>query len=222
MREAKAMNTKNSTKSAGKIFLLSSFLLVCGFLVACTGPVQVAKNEAETLKSGYQDPELAALSQKHSSLLSSIYAKYRLNKTSFAKGGLGFTSLTDASGKKLRYLLVEVRQDINFDKNKTTGQQRLQLILQRYFEPSLRVLNKEDVALDDIDGLAFGVSWPVRDFYQCDTAGGFVEYLIAYINKEDFFSILDGSETVSRVLGKSEVIVSLDLAPPKSIRLEYQ
>ncbi len=223
MREAKAMNTMNATKSIGKIFILFSSFLVYGFLVACSGPVQVARNETEGLKSGYQDPELAALARKHSSLLSGIYAKYRLNKTSFAKEGLGFTYLTDASGKKLRYLLVEIRpDDINFDKNKTTGQQRLQIILQRYFERNLRVLNKEDVALDDIDGLAFGVSWPVRDFYQCDTAGGFVEYIIAYISKEDFFSILDGSETVSRVLGKSEVVVSLDLAPPKSIRLEYQ
>jgi hypothetical protein len=95
-------------------------------------------------------------------------------------------------------------------------------MLQRYFEPNLRMLDKEDVAHDDINGLAFGVSWPVRDFTQCDTAGGFVEYVLAYIDKSDFYDILDGFETVSSVLSKSEVLTSLDLAPPKSIKLQYR
>ena len=206
-----------------KILIVCSCLVLIGFLAACTGPVQIAKNETEGLKGAYQDPHLAALSRKYDGLLKSIYARYRLNKMSLAKEGLGFTSLTDNSGQKLPYLLVEIRpEDVNFDKNTTTGDKRLQLILQRYFEPNLRVLNKEDVAPDDINGLAFGVSWPVRDFTQCDTAGGFVEYVLAYISKRDFFSILDGSETVSSVLSNSEVIASLDLAPPRSIKLKYQ
>jgi hypothetical protein len=96
------------------------------FLTACAGPVQVANNEKEGLKAGYQDPVLAALSRKYADLLKSIYTRYRLNKTSLAKEGLG-----------------------------------------------------------------------------------------------DFFSILDGSETVSSVLANSEVITSLDLAPPRSIKLKY-
>ena len=246
-REAKDMNMKNDIrkeddthvnkiderssqilsllekKRMKKILVSCCFLLLAGCLAACAGPVQVARNETEGLKAGYQNPELAALSRKYAGLLKSIYTRYRMNKMSFAKEGLGFTTLTDNSGRKLPYLMVEIRpEDVNFDKNKTTGEQRLQLILQRYFEPNLRVLNKEDVAPDDINGLAFGVSWPVRDFTQCDTAGGFVEYVLAYIGKSDFFSILDGSATVSSVLGNSEVITSLDLAPPKSIKLQYQ
>ena len=92
-------------------------------------------------------------------------------------------------------------------------------MLQRYFEPNLKALNKGDVVHADINGLAFGVSWPVRDFSQCDTAGGFVEYVLAYIDNNDFLAILDGSETVLAILGQSEVVVSLDLAPPKSIRV---
>jgi hypothetical protein len=206
-----------------KILVSCLFLLLIGFVAACTGPVQIARNETEGLKAGYQDPHLAALSQKYVGLLKSIYARYRLHRMNLAKEGLGFTSLTDVSGQKLYYLLVQIRpEDVNFDQNKTTGEKRLQLILQRYFEPNVRVLNKEDVAPDDINGLAFGVSWPVRDFTQCDTAGGFVEYVLAYISKGDFFSILDGSETVSSVLSNSEVVTSLDLAPPKSIKLKYQ
>jgi hypothetical protein len=102
-----------------------------------------------------------------------------------AKDGPGFTSLTDNGGKKLYCLTVQIRpEDINFDQNKTTGESRLQLILQQYFEQSLRMISKEDVAHDDTDGLAFGVTWPVRDFSQCDTAGGFVEYVLAYIEKK--------------------------------------
>jgi hypothetical protein len=166
---------------------------------------------------------LEALSVKYAGLLKSVYAKYRLNNMGFAKEGLGFTSLTDKSGQKLYYLMVEIRpEEVNFDRNATTGEKRLQFVLQRYFERNLRVLDKEDVAHDDIDGLAFGVTWPVRDFTQCDTAGGFVEYILAYIGKDDFFSILDGSETISSVLTDSEVVTSLDLSPPKSIRLDYQ
>jgi hypothetical protein len=206
-----------------KILVCCLLLLLTGFLTACTGPVQIARNETEGLKAGYQNPHLGALSQKYAGLLKSIYARYRLNKMSLAKEGLGFTALTDNSGQKLYYLLVQVRpEDVNFDQNKTTGEKRLQLILQRYFEPNVRVLSKEDVAPDDINGLAFGVTWPVRDFTQCDTAGGFVEYVLAYVSKSDFFSILDGSETVSSVLSNSEVVTSLDLAPPKSIKLRYQ
>ncbi len=202
------------------------FAVVCLFcvLTACAaGPVQVAKNDTEGVKAGYLDPELTARSQKYGSLLKSIYARYRLSHMALAKEGLGFTSLTDNSGKKLYYLMVEIRpEDVNFDQNKTIGEERLRLILQRYFEPNLRMINKEDVAQDDIDGLAFGVTWPVRDFSQCNTEGGFVEYVLAYIDKNDFFSILDGSGTVSNVLGNSEVIVSLDLAQPKSIKLKYE
>lgn len=198
-------------------------LCLCCFVFACAGPVQIARNDTEGLKATYEDPELASLSRKYTGLLKSIYARYRLRNVGLAKEGLGFRSLTDESGQKLYYLMVQVRpEDLNFDQNTTTGEKRLGIILQRYFEPNLRLLTEADVAPDDIDGLAFGVSWPVRDFTQCNTAGGFVEYVLAYIKKGDFSSILDGSETVSSVLADSEVITSLGLAQPKSIRLKYE
>ena len=86
------------------------FAVVCLFciLTACAaGPVQVAKNDTEGVKARYLDPELTARSQKYGSLLKSIYARYRLSHMALAKEGLGFTSLTDNSGKKLYYLMVE-------------------------------------------------------------------------------------------------------------------
>src|SRR3974390_1440357 len=81
------------------------------FLAACAGPVQVAKNESEGLKTAYEDPELAALSRKYNALLNSIYARYRLSQMSLAKEGLGFTFFSDNSGRKLPYLLVEIRPE---------------------------------------------------------------------------------------------------------------
>jgi hypothetical protein len=197
--------------------------LLCSLTVACAGPVQFAKDEKEGIKTGYLDPELTALSRKYGGLLRSVYAKYRLKNVRLAKDGLGFTSLTDDSGQKLYFLMVEIRPaEINFDKNKTTGEERLQTVLQHYFEPNLKVLNEDDVVHDDINGIAFGVTWAVRDFSQCDTAGGFVEYVLAYIDNNGFLAILDGSETLSSVLSDSEVVTSLDLAKPKSIKLRYE
>jgi hypothetical protein len=202
---------------------IAMLCLLCVLAACAAGPVQVAKNETEGVKAKYLDPDLTARSVKYEGLLKSIYARYRLSHMGVAKEGLGFTSLTGDSGRKRYYLMVQIRpEDVNFDQNKTTGEERLRLILQRYFEPNLRMINKEDVAQDDIDGLAFGVEWPVRDFSQCNTAGGFVEYVLAYIDKNDFFSILDGSETIPNVLGISEVVTSLDLAQPKSIKLKYE
>jgi hypothetical protein len=198
-------------------------LLLTGFLAACAGHVNLAKTPTEGLKTGYQDPELAALSKKYDGLLREIYARYDSKKMGVAKEGLGFTSLSDNRGRKLYYLFVETHhEECNFDKNTTTGQERLQVVLQRYFEPELRVLNKKDVAPGDINGLAFGVAWAVRDYYQCDKYGGFVEYVVAYMSKSDFYAILDGTKTVSSVLANSEVITSLDLQPPTSIKLKYQ
>ena len=206
-----------------KIMVFCLALLVTGFLGACTGPVHLAKSESEGLKTGYKDPELAAVSSRYNSLLREIYARYTGKGMGVAKEGLGFTSLSDGRGRKQYYLFVETHhEECNFDKNTTTGQQRLQVVLQRYFEPELRVLNKKDVAPGDISGVAFGVSWAVRDFYQCDKYGGFVEYVIAYISKSDFNAIVDGTKTVSGVLANSEVITSLDLQPATSIKLKYQ
>jgi hypothetical protein len=207
----------------GKIIVCCLILVATVFLGACTGHVHLAKSEAEGLKTGYQDPELAALSGKYNALLREIYTRYTSRKMGIAKEGLGFTSLSDGRGRKLYYLFVETHhEECNFDKNTTTGQQRLQVVLQRYFEPELRVLNKNDLAPGDIGGLAFGVAWAVRDYYQCDKYGGFVEYVIAYISKSDFNAIMDGTKTVSSVLTNSEVITSLDLQPPTSIKLKYQ
>jgi hypothetical protein len=204
---------------------MKSIVVLCliAFLAGCTGPVFVARNEAESLKTDYRDPQLASMSQKYQVLLKEIYARCQKNHMSVAKEGLGFTSLTDNKGKRLNYLLVQMRpEEVNFDKNTTTGEQRLQLIVQRYSDRNIKLLSRQDVSPNDIDGVAFGVTWAVRDFYQCDKYGGFVEYFIAYITKNDFYAIQDGAKAVRGVLGESEVITSLDQAPPVAVRLRFQ
>jgi hypothetical protein len=209
--------------SMRRILVACFALSLTGFLAACTGNVNLAKTPTEGLKTAYSDPELASLSKKYNGLLKEIYARYESKKMGIAKDGLGFTSLTDNHGRKLYYLFVETHhEESNFDKNTTTGEQRLQAVLQHYFEPDLRVITKNDIAPGDISGIAFGVAWADRDYYQCDKYGGFVEYVIAYISKSDFYAILDGTKSLSNVLANSEVITSLDQAPPTSIKLTFQ
>jgi hypothetical protein len=58
----------------------------------------------------------------------------------------------------------------------------------------------------------------VRDFTQCNEYGGFLEYLNAYISKEDLFNFLDEKKAYVDVIQESEVMVSLDLKPAKNIR----
>ncbi len=198
-------------------------LLVSGLLAACTGNVNLAKTPAEALKTGYSDPQTAALSKKYDGLLKEIYARYNGKNLGVAKDGLGFMTLTENRGGKLYYLFVETHhEDANYDKNTTTGQQRLQNVMQRYFEPDLKVLNKNDAAPADINGVTFGVAWAVRDYYQCDKYGGHVEYVIAYISKSDFNAIMDGTKKLNAVLANSEVYASLDLQPAIPIKLTYQ
>ena len=92
---------------------MKSIVVLCliAFLAGCTGPVFVARNEAESLKTDYRDPQLASMSQKYQVLLKEIYARCQKNHMSVAKEGLGFTSLTDNKGKRLNYLLVQMRPE---------------------------------------------------------------------------------------------------------------
>ena len=203
--------------------VLCAVVLLSGVLAGCTGYVNLAKTQSEAMKTGYTDPQLAAYSQKYEGLLKEIYARYTGKNIGIAKEGLGFTTLGDGRGGKSYYLFVETHhEDCNFNKNATTGQERLQIVMRLYFEPELKVLKKSDIAPDDIGGVAFGVAWAVRDFYQCDKYGGHVEYVLAYINKSDFYAVLDGTKSLKDVLTNSEVVASLDQQPAQPIKLKFQ
>ena len=83
-------------------------------------------------------------------------------------------------------------------------------------------LKKEDLDRNDIEGLALGIYWPVRDYSQCDTYGGFVEYIHVYFSRDDAWDVLDGKETFDEAVENSEVITSLNLQPAKSVRPVFQ
>jgi hypothetical protein len=107
--------------------------------------------------------------------------------------------------------------EISFDVNTTKPEQRFSYALlevPRY----LKLLKSKDLERDGIEGLAFGIYWPVRDFSQCQENGGFIEYLYVYLKKDDAQDILDGRIDYKTALIDSEVITSLDLKPTKSVR----
>ena len=190
------------------------------FLFSCVGPVMMAKTEGEAIKRGYSDPDLAGLNQKYEPLLRGLYSRFTLAKVDTYPEGLGFTGLQGKDGKKYYYLQVGVRpRNICFDENKTTSKERFAAVLQKYFATNLRYMKKEDIDRDDIGGLAFAVYWPVRDFSQCDTNGGFIEYAEVYMNKADVFDILNGTVSFMDVAERSEVIASLDMAQPVRIKV---
>jgi hypothetical protein len=195
-------------------------VLLVSFLAGCTGYVNLAKTQPESLKASYPDPQLAALNQKYSGLLKEIYARYNAKGIGVAKEGLGFVTVRDSMGGKVAYLFVETHhEECNFDKNSSTGQERLQTVMQKYFEPELKVLTKNDLP-SDVSGLAFGVAWAVRDFYQCDQYGGIVEYVVAYMDRSDFYAVLDGTKTLKSVLVSEEVLASLDSQPATPVKMK--
>jgi len=203
-----------------RIAMLCSVFLLSGFLAGCTGYVNLAKTQPESLKASYTDPQLAALNQKYSGLLKEIYARYNAKGIGVAKEGLGFVTVRDSKGGKVAYLFVETHhEECNFDKNSSTGQERLQTVMQKYFEPELKVLTKNDLP-SDVSGLAFGVAWAVRDFYQCDQYGGIVEYVVAYMDRSDFYAVLDGTKTLKSVLVSEEVLASLDSQPATPVKMK--
>ena len=202
-------------------------LLVFAVLVAlagcATGPVQMAKTEAETFKTRYDDPELAKLYTQNEARLKDIYARYRKAGVDFYFGGLGVTAIRDATGRKYPGIMVNIRPAaVVFDENTTTGQQRFAKVLRGDFPKYITYLNRSDYAGDGIYGVAFGIYWPVRDYTQCDTSGGFIEYVIVYLSADDADDVLEGRKSFYDVAKTAEVITSLDLKPAVSVRVVEQ
>ena len=200
-----------------KIYLLL-FLVVFIFCSCAAGPVWVAKNESESIKSVYLDGKSQSLFNKNTDLFRDIYSRYNASKINFYKEGLGVTTLKDEKNNVLHYLMVYIRpSEISFDGNTTKPEQRFSYALMevpRY----MKLLKDRDLERDDIEGLAFGIYWPVRDFSQCQENGGFIEYLYVFFGKYDAQEILAGRKDYKQALAFAEVITSLDLKPAQSVR----
>jgi hypothetical protein len=194
------------------------FLMLFIFCSCAAGPVYMAKNESESIKHVYGDTKSQELFDKNTDLFKDIYLRYSTSRINIYNDGIGITTLKDQSNKNHHYLMAYIRPaEISFDENTTKPEQRFSyalLELPRY----LKLMKSNDLERDGIEGLAFGIYWPVRDFSQCQSNGGFIEYLYVYLTKDDAQDILNGRKDYKTTLVYSEVITSLDLQPAKSVR----
>jgi hypothetical protein len=198
------------------------FVLFLCVLVSCSewGPVLVAKNQDEGIKTSYQDPALSALSARHRLLLSDIYRRYQSADIDIYPGGIGFATVSGSKGEQLHYLLVEVRpRNISFGEAQTKPKERFAQVFEHHYDKNLRYLRATDVPMDGVDGVAFGVYWPVRDYSRCNENGGFIEYMIIYFPKDDFVNLIERRVTLSEAVDNAEVVTSLALKPPKTVRI---
>ncbi len=208
-------------------------LFLCVLASCSAGPVLVAQNEGQAIKTSYQDPALSELSVQYRPILNNLYQRYRSAGIDIYPGGLGFVNVSDREGKTLHYLLVEVRpRNIHIGEMPSKPEvfshigempskptERFSEVFRHHFEKNLRYLKVEDLRMDGVDGLAFGVYWPVRDLSQCDTYGGFLEYMIVYFHKDNFVSLIEKRETLSEAVEDAEVVTSLDQKPPQTVKV---
>ncbi|HVN95791.1 MAG TPA: hypothetical protein VMT62_05145 [Syntrophorhabdaceae bacterium] len=195
---------------------LSLILLI---LCSCSaGPVYIAKNESQAIKHVYSDPSLQKLYEANVDLLGDIYVRYSASHVAIVPDGIGFTPLNDQNNQRLQYLAVNVRpSELYFDGSSTKAENRFSYALQqvpRY----MKLIKSKDLDREGVQGLAFGLYWPVRDFSQCQEYGGYIEYLQVYLEKGDAQDVLDGRRDYIDALTNAEVITSLGLQPARNVR----
>jgi hypothetical protein len=199
-------------------------LFALSFLASCAaGPVFIAKTEQEGIRSSYQDPKLSQLAVANRDTLSDIYQRFQLAKIDVYPNGIGFTALTGDNGRKFYYLLVDVRpRDITFGEEHTTPDERFGEVFSNHFQKDLHFIHTQDLQKTGVDGLAFAVHWPVRDLSQCDSYGGFLEYVTVYVPKADYASYASGEMTFPEMLRKAEVFRSLNRKGPEPVQVSQQ
>lgn len=198
------------------IVILSALLVL---LCSCAaGPVYIAKDEPGALKETYDDERTQRLYNRNDALFKNIYQRYQSAKIGFYEDGVGITTLRDQKKEKLHYLMVFVRPSaLFFDVNSSKPNERYSRVMNE-FPKYMKFMKSSDLERDDIEGLAFGIYWPVRDYSQCNQYGGFLEYIQVYFPKEEAKDVLEGKKDFRDALAFSEVIVSLELKPAQNVR----
>ncbi len=105
-----------------------------------------------------------------------------------------------------------------FGEVQTKPRDRFVEVYKHQFEKNLRLMKPGDLQ-DGVEGLAFGVYWPVRDLSQCNTYGGFLEYTIIYFPKTDFIDLSAENITLTEAVENAEIVTSLDRKPAISIKI---
>jgi hypothetical protein len=199
--------------------IIVAFVLAA-LVFSCTpGPVYYAKSEHDSIKKSYNDKHVQNLYEANSSLFREIYNRYSSANVGLYQDGIGITTLQDYDKTTLHYVMVYVRpKDASFDGNTTKPAQRLATIIRDFAPKYIKMLNPRDLDKNDIEGLAFGIYWAVRDHSQCDTYGGHVEYVYIFFPKSAAQAYLNGNLSLAEAIDQSEVMSSTDLKPAQSIR----
>ncbi len=199
-------------------------LFVCMLLVSCTGPVQVAKNEHEVFKTTYDDPELARVYHEDEAALRDIYQRYHNAGVDFYYDGIAVVGLKDPRGKgEDHYISIKIRPaELVFDRDSSEPDhwpERLKRITHQEFPKYIRYLKESDLRLKDVQGVAFSIYWPLRDYTQCDKYGGCVEYAIIYLTNKDVADILTGARPFLDVAKERHVVASFNLNPAETMKV---
>ena len=199
-------------------------ILVCLVLLSCgTGPVQVAKNESEAFKTSYDDPDLARVYKMNVAALEEIYHRYRSAGVDFYFDGIAVTGMKNPKGGMSHFAAIKIRPpQLVFDRlasEPENWQMRFDRIVQQEFPRYLKYLKKSDLKLQDIEGFAFGIYWPLRDYTQCNTYGGCIEYAIVYLYNQDVADIIDGTKSFVAIAKDREIVASFNLQPAKSMKV---
>jgi len=198
-------------------------IIVALFLFSCAaGPVHMAKTEQESIKNSYDEVQLKSLYDRNRPLLHEIYTRLRSNQINIYREGIGFTTLRDPANRGHYYLMVNIRpQEIVFDGSSSKPEQRFSKVMGGYVEKYLNFVKKSDIEASGVEGLSLGVYWPVRDYSQCKENGGFLEYIIVYLTKDDLNNLYGHRKTFAEIAPHSEIIASLDLKASAHMKPVY-
>ncbi len=201
-----------------KIFIV--IVLLAFSMLSCNpGPIYVAKGESDSIKHTYSDKRVQDLFDANKGLFKDIYTRYNSSKVGIYQEGIGITTLTDLNKEELHYLMVYVRpMEASFDISSTKPNERVAKILREFVPKYIKMVKSSDLDKNDIEGLAFGIYWAVRDYSQCDTYGGHIEYLYIFFPKNAAQNYLDGKMSLVEAIDQSEVMTSLELKPAQAIR----
>jgi len=196
------------------------FALLAFLLFSCTpGPSYFAKDETDTVKKSYNDKKVQTLFDKNSKLFKDIYARYSSDNVGMYQDGIGITVLEDFNKEQLHYVMVYIRpREASFDINATKPEERIAATIRNLVPKYIKTVKSRDLDADDIEGLAFGIYWAVRDHSQCDTYGGHIEYVYIFFPKSTAQNYLDGKIGLAEAIDQSEVMASTELKTAKAIR----
>jgi len=196
------------------------FALLAFLLFSCTpGPSYFAKDETDTVKKSYNDKKVQTLFDKNSKLFKDIYASYSSDNVGMYQDGIGITVLEDFNKEQLHYVMVYIRpREASFDINATKPEERIAATIRNLVPKYIKTVKSRDLDADDIEGLAFGIYWAVRDHSQCDTYGGHIEYVYIFFPKSTAQNYLDGKIGLAEAIDQSEVMASTELKTAKAIR----